>query len=70
MELNHNWRNDPATEKQLTYIQEMQEFSVFSIPRFTGTTKGEASDYIAQWSRRAHEGFDFCSHGDNYGDRI
>ena len=65
-----DWRSDPATERQLAYIQEMQEFSDFPIPRFTGSTKGEASDYIDRWSRRAYEAFDFCGHGDNYGDRI
>lgn len=64
------WRGDPATEKQLAYIQEMQEFSDFPIPHFTGTTKGEASDYIDRWSKQAHEAFDFAGHGDNYGDRI
>jgi len=65
-----DWRNDPVTEKQLAYIQEMQGFSDFPIPRFTGTTKGEASDYIDRWSMRVHEAFDFGGHGDNYGDRI
>lgn len=65
-----DWRNDPATKKQLAYIEEMQEFSDFPIPRFTGSTKGEASDYIDRWSKMAHEAFDFRGHGDNYGDRI
>ena len=65
-----DWRNDPATEKQLAYIEEMQEFSDFPIPRFTGRTKGEASDYIDRWSKTAHERFDFEGHYDNYGDRI
>ena len=65
-----DWRNDLATEKQLAYIREMQEFSDFPLPRFTGSTKGEASDYIDEWSRLAHEAFDFGGHGDNYGDRI
>ena len=65
-----NWRSDPATEKQLAYIQEMQDFSDFHIPQFTGSTKGEASDYIDRWSETAHEAFDCHSHGDNYGDRI
>lgn len=65
-----DWRNDPATEKQMAYIREMQEFSNLPVPSFTGTTKGEASDYIDRWSRQAHEVFDFDSHGDNYGDRI
>ena len=65
-----DWRNDPATKKQLAYIEEMQEFSDFPIPRFTGSTKGEASDYIDRWSKTAHEAFDFHGHGDNYGDRL
>ena len=65
-----DWRNDIATKKQLAYIEEMQEFSDFPIPRFTGSTKGEASDYIDRWSKTAHESFDFRGHGDNYGDRI
>ena len=65
-----DWRSTPATEKQLAYIQEMKEFSDFPIPQFTGSTKGEASDYIDRWSKTAHEAFDFQGHGDNYGDRI
>lgn len=65
-----DWRTDPATKKQLAYIQEMQEFSDFPIPQFTGSTKGEASDYIDRWSKTAHEAFDYQGHGDNYGDRI
>lgn len=49
-----DWRNDPATEKQLAYIHEMHEFSNFPIPRFTGSTKGEASDYMAALAMKAH----------------
>lgn len=64
------WRNDPVTEKQLEYIKNIQEFSVFPIPSFMGKTKGEASDYISRYAKMVHEGFDFASHGDNYGDRI
>lgn len=64
-----DWRNDHVTEKQLAYIEEMREFSDFPIPLFTGSTKGEASDYIDKWSKTAHESFDFHCHGDNYGDR-
>lgn len=60
------WRNDPITEKQLRLIQEMDEFSEFPLPRFTGTTKGEACDYINQNMGRAHEHFD--SNEDMYGD--
>lgn len=65
-----DWKHQPATEKQLAYIAEMQEFSDFPLPPFTGTTKGEACLYIDKWSGTAHEAFDFDGHGDNYGDRI
>lgn len=68
--MDRNWRDDPATEKQLAYIEEMHEFSAFPIPAFTGTTKGEACDFIDRWSKVAHEGFDFAGHADNFGDRI
>lgn len=66
----NNWRDEPATEKQIAYIQEMHEFSEFPIPYFSGTTKGEASDYINRWSKTAHEKFDAKCHADNFGDRI
>ena len=52
------WRDDPITAKQAQLIQEMNEFSEFPLPRFTGTTKGEACDYINANLNRAHEGFD------------
>ena len=38
-----SWRNDKPTHKQLSYIKELEEY--FGKP-FTGSTKGEASDYI------------------------
>lgn len=50
-----NWRQDPLTEKQKELIEKMQEFSYFPIPRFTGKTKGEASDYIERYGQQAHE---------------
>lgn len=50
-----NWRDDKATEKQLRYIAEMQEFSEYVLPDFTGTTKGEAADYIDKWNKLAHK---------------
>ena len=52
---NMTWRDEKATENQLRYISELQEFSEYVIPVFTGTTKGEASDYIDKWSKKAHE---------------
>ena len=65
-----NWRDDPATHKQIKLIEEMQEFSEFPLPAFTGTTKGEAYDYISAHLAISHERFDYESHGDNFGDRI
>ena len=62
-----NWRDDPATEKQLAYIMEMYEFSEYPIPPFVGKTKGEASDYIDKYAKRAHERV-LCR--DDYGDSV
>lgn len=49
------WRDEAVTEKQIAYIRDMQEFSAYPIPVFTGTTKGEASDYINKYRKLAHE---------------
>lgn len=46
-----DWRNDPITKKQKEYIEEMQEKSELPLPKFNGTTKGEASDYISTYSK-------------------
>ena len=53
-----NWRDKPITEKQWQCIEDMQEFSCYDIPAFTGTTRGEASDYIDKWGKLAHEDVD------------
>lgn len=50
-----NWRLEPLTKKQKELIEAMQDFSCFPIPRFTGETRGEASDYIARYGQQAHE---------------
>ena len=43
-----NWRNDKPTCKQLNLIKKLEdEFG----EKFTGTTKGEASDYINKWTK-------------------
>ncbi len=55
MKRNNNWRDDPATEKQLNYIIEMREFSPYNLPEFNGKTKGEAFEYINKYSKLAHE---------------
>lgn len=58
-----DWRNEKATEKQLAYISEMQEFSPYPLPAFTGSTKGEAADYIDKWRKLAHESTWAIEHG-------
>lgn len=50
-----SWRDDPITDKQLELIRNMDDFSEWPLPPFTGTTKGEASDYIDKWIGKAHE---------------
>jgi len=50
-----SWRDEPITEKQKQLIMEMNEFSEFPLPAFSGTTKGEASDYINKNLKQAHE---------------
>lgn len=57
------WRDEPATEKQLRYCDEIYENSEYSPPRFTGTTKGEASDYIEKHANLAHESLWTITHG-------
>lgn len=54
------WRDDPATEKQLEMIRNMNEFSEYPLPPFKGKTKGEASDYIDTWIAKSHESILDC----------
>ena len=49
------WRKDPVTKKQKKCINAMREYSAYPLPPFKGTTKGEASDYIDKYGKRAHE---------------
>ena len=49
------WREENATEKQLKMISDMNDFSEYQLPKFTGTTKGEASDYINRYIGLSHE---------------
>ena len=64
------WRRDPVTDRQLELIADLQEFSEIPIPEFTGTTKGEASDYIDKYIGVAHITYRNIEHADNFGDRI
>lgn len=67
------WRSDPATEKQLTLIAQIQEDAgingAMPLPPFRGKTKGEASDYIVNNYGKQFKAFDFECHCDNYGAR-
>lgn len=65
---NHrDWRSDPATEKQIAYIEEMQEFSEIPLPIFTGKTKGDAADYIDKYIKIAHERtLDYSERGNSF----
>ena len=49
------WRSDTITEKQRQCINAMMEYSAYKLPAFTGTTKGEAADYIDKYGKLAHE---------------
>ena len=46
------WRDKPATERQLDYIEFIQEFAC-SAPEFDGITRGEASEYIDKYAEEA-----------------
>lgn len=46
---------EQATEKQLKYIAELQEMSIYPLPSFLGHTQDEASEYIDRYSSMAHE---------------
>ena len=58
-----NWRNDKPTAKQLECIRDMQDYSEYPLPVFNGTTKGEASDYINEYGKIAHESIWAIEHG-------
>ena len=59
----NDWRKDEITEKQKSYIADMQEFSEYPLPVFNGTTKGEAADYINKYTKLAHESSWGIEHG-------
>ena len=66
-----DWRIEPATERQKRKIESMRETAGMNgaiiPPPFTGTTKGEACDYIAHYISNIYRSVD-CD--DNAGDRI
>lgn len=50
-----DWRDKPITDKQKELINDMMEFTAYPIPKFNGTTRGEAADYIDKYGKLAHE---------------
>ena len=58
-----SWRDDPASEKQLKFIEAIQENSEYNPPPFKGKTKGEASDWIDKHAKLAHESLWAIMHG-------
>ena len=58
-----DWRNDPITEKQKELIQDAMEFSPYPIPPFKGTTKGEASEWIRKYAKKAMKSTWAIEHG-------
>ena len=46
---------DMATENQLRYIQELQDISIYPLPKFMGETENEAAEYIDRYDSVAHD---------------
>ena len=66
-----NWRKDPITEKQEQMIANMEETACMNdafIPPFSGSTKGEAYDYISNYLSACYQSA-YNPHEDA-GDRI
>ena len=63
--MSNGWRDDPITEKQQQFIECAMEFSPYPVPRFNGTTNGEASDWIDRYGRIATENPWSIEHGYN-----
>ena len=63
----------PATDKQLRYIEKIQE--CLDVEPFYGTTKEDAAMWLERYAPR-YESYmvqmeaEFIRHEDNYGDRI
>ena len=51
----NSWRDKKPTAKQLELIEEMEEYSDFPLPPFTGKTRGEAYTWIQKNWKLAHE---------------
>ena len=51
----NGWRDLPITERQKECIADMMEFSCYPLPKFEGSTRGEASEYIEKYGKLSHE---------------
>lgn len=48
--MNNDWRLLPITEKQINRIINLQKNSDRCLPKFQGGTRGEAEDYLSEYS--------------------
>jgi hypothetical protein len=66
-----NWRDEPATEKQIAYIKALRDYCTYTLPyiNYAIATKGEASDYIEKYASMAHESAYGLENESLYGDR-
>lgn len=58
-----SWKDDPITKKQREFIENAINYSPYQLPEFTGTTKGEASDWIDKYGKLATENLWAIEHG-------
>lgn len=45
-----NWRDDPITDRQISLLKRLDDY--FTFDRLSGLTKGEASDYIKEYTNK------------------
>lgn len=64
------WWEAP-TEKQLAWIEDIEDQMGRSAPRFTGSTRRDAAEYINRYGKLAYElsGIEFDSQHGDWGDR-
>lgn len=48
--MSDSWKTERATEKQLKYIEDIQDRAIFPIEPFYGTTKEEAAHWINKYA--------------------
>ena len=60
---NKAWRKEPMTEKQADFIQFMEGYRFDVFPAFTGSTKGEATDYITRYRKTAYANASYAGRG-------